>query len=74
MSVNLEVVAEGSQGLSDQLIKKFLKKFKKMGIMEEYLSKTSFAMTRTQKQREKRRKNAHKRRALERKRQRNRRY
>jgi hypothetical protein len=52
------MVARRREGLSEIEIKKFFRKCKKQGITDEYLEKTRYALTRSQKKAEKRRKNA----------------
>lgn len=53
VSVSLDEVGNDQE----RLIKKFLKKVKKSEILREYLDKTSFHLTKSQKRREKIRKN-----------------
>ena len=54
--VNVEVRL--TNGMTEEkLIKKFFKKVKSENIVREYLDKTSFALTKSQKQKAKRRKN-----------------
>lgn len=45
------------QGLSERDVKKFFKKCKKQDILKEYVDKTVYHQTKSQKRREKRRKN-----------------
>ena len=52
------MVSKHRDGLSEREIKKFFKKVKKQDIIQEYIDKTSFAMSKSQKRREKIRKNA----------------
>lgn len=56
--VNVQMVSNRREGLSEIDIKKFFRKCKKQEIIQEYLDKTSFHLTRSEKQKEKRRKNA----------------
>lgn len=56
--VNIEVRLEKGDS-TDRLIKKFFKKCKKQDIVREYIDKTSYYMTRTQKKRAKILKNKH---------------
>jgi hypothetical protein len=56
--VHVQMISRRRDGLSEVEIKKFFRKCKKQGIMDEYLSKTAYALTRSQKKAEKRRKNA----------------
>lgn len=56
MSINVEVVAKPNED-GEKLIKRFIKKFKKSEIIKEFLERTSFAQTKSQKLRAKRRKN-----------------
>lgn len=56
MSINIQVRLE--DGMSqEKLLKKFLKKCKNENVVKEYLEKTSFYLTPSQKRREKIRKN-----------------
>lgn len=55
--VNIRVTIEEVGNDSEKLIKKFLKKTKKSEIIREHLEKTSFYLTKSQKRREKIRKN-----------------
>ncbi len=56
MVVHVEVkLREGES--ADRLIKRFLKKCKKADIIREYRDKTEYFLTRSQKKREKRRRN-----------------
>jgi len=56
--VLVQMVSRSRDGLSEVEIRKFFKKCKKQDIIREHLDKVSFFMTKTQKRREKRRKNA----------------
>jgi ribosomal protein S21 len=54
-AINVEVFPYDGEP-QDKLLKRFLKKCKKEKVTEEFLEKTSFAMTRSQKKRAKRKK------------------
>lgn len=56
MVVNVEVKLREGEGF-DRLFKRFLKKCKKAEIIKEYREKTEYFLTRSQKKREKRRRN-----------------
>ena len=55
-AVNVEVELRPGES-SDKLIKRFFKKVKKTEIIKEYLEKTAYAKTKSQKKRDKRLKN-----------------
>jgi ribosomal protein S21 len=57
-AVNVEVRLRDGES-QEKLVKRFFKKCKKEDIIKEYLSKTSFFKTRTQKKRERYLKNKH---------------
>ena len=56
MAINITVRAKLNES-TDKLIKRFLKKVKKAEIIKEYLEKTGYYLTRSQKKRIKRQKN-----------------
>lgn len=56
MSVNVSIKLRKGES-QDKLLKRFNKKCRKEEVIKEYLDKTSFFKTKTQKKREKRRKN-----------------
>lgn len=58
MAVNVSVELRPGES-SERLIKRFIKKCKKEDVIREYLTKTSFHRTKSQKRREKIRKNRH---------------
>jgi hypothetical protein len=58
MPTNFQMVSYHRNGLSEKDIKKFFKKCKKQEITKEYLEKTSFHRTKSEKLRDKRKKNA----------------
>ena len=57
MAINVQMKSRGRDGLSEREIKKFFKKCKKQEILKEYLDKTAFARTKSQKRRDKIREN-----------------
>jgi hypothetical protein len=61
MPINMQMRSGRREGLTEAEIKKFFKKCKKAEILQEYLEKTSFHLTKSQKRREKIRKNAYRR-------------
>jgi len=56
MTYNIEVKSRAGEN-ADKLVKRFIKKCKKEDIVKEYLEKTSYALTKSQKKRAKRLKN-----------------